>query len=1009
MTTQPDNYRSWNSSQFLSWINSIDPTYTNKYAAILAKSFAQHNITGQQIDDLDMTDLKEYGIINLTDRKKIYAAIQGLIAIHKKRDSLDNKEDQELLSKAIAMSMEYDGNHDTTNVQDIEHKTNQDSNVDDQQAGYIKYLNAVIRRILISIESTNRKKDVKLIQKIFTRIIDNPTDEKYRKLNVEKLSQKLHNYDLWLRLLVGVGFRTSTDGNLLVFDIEYINYLKICHQIIMQYDIDSVPEKQHGVENNPFQTTYDLQIASLFLFNNRGRVPEAMICLCGKSFQTVKNPQTLYDGRGACCNICRNFGSRNQCYYHCADYKNAKHHNGFDICDNCTKILLCNGSVKTCVFFDRLITVMVKYIGQEDEHMDIDSVCNDYLHILEKHNDYTSHNIMYELIISKLGECKMCTCPCLSSLYDVHVYQNADQQNISAKQKILNIIHCYFYHYFDIGLRLTDTDFDSLFDYTNHDIDAIALKMHSLLTNKRNVNQITLNRTRSMNRYNQLVMEQKNNDDFKHQDHAANGKVFHFGFQFAYEKGRYTNGKIEVNPKYSSLKQELIQNQIARLNVQQYNEEFKKASVRLHSQFCKKHYSQPVNNNSINKLAIYFGIDHILSLMVYCNYDNLQYQFSKTYRENDGQDHEQFYHLGKNITCAVTRFGQSMKSDDGISFYHGLNEILHIKHLNSPHDTQSGTAGTTIHCPISTSSSFEVAAHFTADQKGMVIEFGCAEMHLFGSKSFDCAWLSNFPNEKEHLFINSTLQINNIYFMSDGSEYKNILIALTIMLQMVCSYMVMIKAARKHKDSLQSEFMQRLIVAVLHDRLSAIDERRHPKFNSLNIYARQMITNCLESQQLIMIHPLLLNGSTKVGAGLMEEAFSFLYHAFVGAESMCPRLDHIVTIFPNVVFVDIWDIPLCDNLMQRLFQYLTDDIVTNTLEIIRIVPHSSGWQVSKTITKYIGIFANIGYNMVEKRPICTWASIFRMKAPIELEIAKYKSKYCVDRVSTGAGLLLPNK
>ena len=39
--------------------------------------------------------------------------------------------------------------------------------------------------------------------------------------------------------------------------------------------------------------------------------------------------------------------------------------------------------------------------------------------------------------------------------------------------------------------------------------------------------------------------------------------------------------------------------------------------------------------------------------MTYCNYTNFQHLFSKTYRENDGKDHTQFYWFGKLLKEAV--------------------------------------------------------------------------------------------------------------------------------------------------------------------------------------------------------------------------------------------------------------------------------------------------------------------------------------------------------------------
>eukprot|EP01084_Bolivina_argentea_P124494 220595_1 len=81
-------YLSWSTSELVNWIISIDSSYEHKYKNRLSTLLTKNGITGHNINDLDREDLKEYGIINLTDRKTIYAAIQKLIVNKKRRDSL---------------------------------------------------------------------------------------------------------------------------------------------------------------------------------------------------------------------------------------------------------------------------------------------------------------------------------------------------------------------------------------------------------------------------------------------------------------------------------------------------------------------------------------------------------------------------------------------------------------------------------------------------------------------------------------------------------------------------------------------------------------------------------------------------------------------------------------------------------------------------------------------------------------------------------------------------------
>ena len=82
-----NHYKKWSSADTVKWIISIDPSKFEKYREVLAISFEKSNFDGKSLVDLDREDLKEYGIINLDDRKVIYKAVIQLMATQKKRES----------------------------------------------------------------------------------------------------------------------------------------------------------------------------------------------------------------------------------------------------------------------------------------------------------------------------------------------------------------------------------------------------------------------------------------------------------------------------------------------------------------------------------------------------------------------------------------------------------------------------------------------------------------------------------------------------------------------------------------------------------------------------------------------------------------------------------------------------------------------------------------------------------------------------------------------------------
>ena len=83
----PTDYKLWSGTDTIEWIISIDSSKFEKYREELAQSFKDHNFTGANISELDREDLKDYGIIDLEDRRAIYKAFIQLIATQKKRDS----------------------------------------------------------------------------------------------------------------------------------------------------------------------------------------------------------------------------------------------------------------------------------------------------------------------------------------------------------------------------------------------------------------------------------------------------------------------------------------------------------------------------------------------------------------------------------------------------------------------------------------------------------------------------------------------------------------------------------------------------------------------------------------------------------------------------------------------------------------------------------------------------------------------------------------------------------
>eukprot|EP01084_Bolivina_argentea_P228752 386271_1 len=207
-------------------------------------------------------------------------------------------------------------------------------------------------------------------------------------------------------------------------------------------------------------------------------------------------------------------------------------------------------------------------------------------------------------------------------------YQQGYTDNVF-KRQLLDKIHCCYQHSYDMGnmfsikdkKRINEMKEDYIFDNCmpiNYDI----LNMRKILTER-----VQLRGSR-YSKYNTLSQTICNKN--------TQGK-YNFGITFQYKDDHKDNYVLEhdsrdllVEPIYQDFKEELTQNKMSHVSIMQYKNENKKALIHFESEFCKKQYSK-------------IRVEYILSIMIYCNFDELQNEFSKTYWENV-DDHEYFYY-----------------------------------------------------------------------------------------------------------------------------------------------------------------------------------------------------------------------------------------------------------------------------------------------------------------------------------------------------------------------------
>eukprot|EP01084_Bolivina_argentea_P077803 141160_1 len=531
-----------------------------------------------------------------------------------------------------------------------------------------------------------------------------------------------------------------------------------------------------------------------------------------------------------------------------------------------------------------------------NELINITPVLDDFLHLLSvdnKRNQFDPFPYHYSCSIDK---CKIFRRNYRNRTHD-RVQQKADVTDI-AKLQIMDKIHCYFHHSSDIcNTQVIETIVEN-----NHKYD----------------------------RYMQLTPT----------------KIYSIGYQFEYDMEHNIQSTIPnsyyvryIEPKYLSLKQELLYNEICAMSVEQFVVEYQKAQIHHISYHKKKHYDEIL-------------IQNILAIMIYCNYDVLQRRFSETYRLNDNikckneliECHSTFYHMGKTLKYAVQHFGETTDN----SLYHGIGEELIFPMIT----TQKSSLN--VYCPLSTTSSFCVAVGFTQRNCGLILEFQQSADKNMCAKCFQTCWLSDFGNEMEHLFIQNTngMYVSNIINMKHNIEFKIIIKCLNTLDNVLSEF-------NFYEDSNMSEAEIKICDMIIQHQLYR-NGLPYNAFPCLHLYAETLINQYFINKKHISCDWSLFNSKYRsIAMWLCCSEFQFL------------NLQILCTLFPNIVSISLkWRINLKSTTLEYVLNYFIVYKKGN-LKMISIAV-SQNTQIKQLILQYKNKFLQLHYfmYMTNRRELC---------------------------------------
>eukprot|EP01084_Bolivina_argentea_P264006 447061_1 len=264
---------------------------------------------------------------------------------------------------------------------------------------------------------------------------------------------------------------------------------------------------------------------------------------------------------------------------------------------------------------DKLCLLLEKYNTNEDineKNYNVATILDDFNYILEHHDSEQNFNKIHNTLTSKNKHSHYKQCKVYSrynsrrreriiSSRKPHIEMKVEEHTKPQSEltMILDKIHSFYYHSYDTSLR----------SLPNESTDNIQT-----LKNRRN-KDLSL----------QIIENNKFNSKFNIDKNAygyeQNENIFSFGQRFEYDN---KESDWFVEPKYETVKQELIDNDIICISIDIYNINYEK-----HIKYMKTNYIKRMQNRNKSKQLLY---DYILTLLIYCNCDNFQNKWSESFR-----------------------------------------------------------------------------------------------------------------------------------------------------------------------------------------------------------------------------------------------------------------------------------------------------------------------------------------------------------------------------------------
>eukprot|EP01084_Bolivina_argentea_P068594 124847_1 len=762
---------------------------------------------------------------------------------------------------------------------------------------------------------------IKLILMIMQNILANPTNIKYRDLNYRRIMNRLSNCSTCIDILFNIGFYKIKQR--LILDQTSINSMKKHYKLLFDIKNDNIVS----------------QLVDL----GYGTYNE-----CAEARNNVEDTNNVHE-------IIKHLSQAQQ------------------LCKQYNSNINCNKRARMCMGCQSLIEILHKYndvIEDTDEkdslsthtNIDILPVLNNFHHFLHYHNNDEDTEYMN----LRLKQHDFDKCEAITRHYKD---RELDDNNVSSTVQLLDKLHCHFAHCYEIGLKLTNRERDTLNTYNiehkNSDdcqeMDEHIMNLKNILNKKQSYVNKTFNVNCTKNKYCTNLGKS-----------SVKPNIYSYSFRFYYwsyfkylnkshrDNNGYTFAELSIPQKYSNLKQELTQNAIASISMIQYKKTYNTAKSNIQTDVYKQikckinELSMDILQNTPFHLSNYgiknnaaITVSHLLSVVVYCSYDKLQRTFSETFRLRNSENllslkqrHANFYHFAKLLRECVELYGTRAIDGRIKNFYHGINQQMLFK---SPTAFICGV--------LSTTSDFSVAINFCCGS-GMIVEL----VPHYGLKYFDCCNLSPFPNECEFLFVGGLFQMNfiNVIFVSPGYSFEKYITAIRMMETFFKGKYFDLDGTAYHKvkekdyclqvDLLQlpkaTSEIQRLVFWLIQHELHRYKPKQYRKRPKLPTYIGNLLHYICINKEVITINVKSMNADImeKVQDDAGYIGYKFLKDAFKPKNGIF-QLDIIHLLFPNHKVIHLINVQYVRKiLMEDILNYIG---INKNLLFIAIFPSNS--------------------------------------------------------------------